>query len=126
MKPLVKITYKPWEEVVIHETIQYTLDNFITVQSTGIKTGGLAPPLLWAEGIIFRHSSMAITPEIIKEQLEGRIHWNSVRWALMPEFKTFIEIRETKVKIPILNVSANEILSEVAKWLRKSAKSVGV
>ncbi len=42
----------------------------------------------------------------------------------MPEFKNFLEIRETKVRIPIINVSANAILSEVAKWLKQSTKSL--
>lgn len=80
--------------------------------------------LLWSEGVAFSHAPMAPTNEVTKETLQGRIHWTSVEWALMPEFKPFIEISQTKVKIPILNISANEILSEVAKALKKSAKNL--
>ena len=121
---MVKINYKPWEEVVIHESIQHTLDNLVAIRSFGAPTGGLGGRLLWAEGVTFNPTGMPATTDIIKENLQGRVHWSSVEWALMPEFKPFIEIPQTKVRIPILNVNANEILSEVAKWLKKSAKSL--
>ena len=41
----------------------------------------------------------------------------------MPKFKPFIESK-TKVKVPVLNVTANEAFSEVAKWLKKTAKKI--
>ena len=119
---MVKVTYKPWEEVVIHETIQYDLDTLIAHRSLGVPPGGLGGRLLWAEGVAFSHVPMPPTTDIIKENLQGRVHWNSVQWTLMPEFKLFIEISQTKVKVPFVDVSANEILSSVAKWLKKSAK----
>lgn len=119
-----KVTFKPWEVVVIHESIQHTLENLVTIQSLGVPSGQLGRRLLWTEGVAFSHIGMPATEDIIKENLEGRVHWSSIEWALMPEFKPFIEIKQTKVRIPILNVSANEVLSVVAKWLKKSAKSI--
>ncbi len=121
---MVKVSFKPWEEVIIHESIQYSLDNLITIRSLGVPTGQIGGRLLWAEGVAFNHAGMAPTREVAKEKLEGRIHWSSVEWALMPEFKPFIEIPQTKVRIPILDISSNEILSEVARWLKKSAKKI--
>ena len=121
---MVKVNYKPWEEVVIHESIQYTLENLVTIRSLGVPPGQLGGRLLWAEGVAFNPGGMPPTTDIIKENLQGRVHWSSVEWAVMPEFKSSIEITQTKVRIPILNVSANETLSAVAKWLRKSAKQV--
>lgn len=121
---MVKVNFKPWEEVVIHESIQYTLDNLVTIRSLGVPPGQLGRRLLWAEGVAFSHVGMPPTRDIIKENLQGRVHWSSVEWAIMPEFKPFIEISQTKVRIPILDVSANEVLSTVAKWLKKSAKQV--
>jgi len=115
---LVKITYAPWEEIVIHETIQYQLDEFISKRTIGVPTGGMAPPLLWAEGVVFNRIPIPTNTDIIKEQLKGRIHFSAVEWALMPKHQSFVEIKETKVKIPIVNVSANAILSEVAKWVK--------
>lgn len=121
---MVKVTFKPWEEIVIHESIQYSLENLVTLRSLGVPTGQLGRQLLWTEGIAFSHTGMPPTQDIIKENLQGRVHWGSVEWALMPEFKPFIEIQQTKVRIPILNVSANEVLSTVAKWLRRTVKQI--
>ena len=119
---MVKVTFRPWEEVIIHESIQYTLDEMIHMQTVGVQSGGLARPLLWAEGVIFRHAAMAPTEDVVREKLQGKVHWSAVHWALMPEFQNVIVIKETNVKVPINDLSANEILSEVAKSLKKLAK----
>jgi hypothetical protein len=126
VKNLVKITYTPWKEIIIHEAIQYSFEEFISMRSVGVPTGGLGKPLLWAEGIVFIRVPMPSSPDMVKENLEGRIHFSGIEWALMPQFRNFVEIKETKVKIPIINVSANAIFSEVAKWLKQSAKSLSL
>lgn len=120
---MVKIIYKPWEEIIVHEAIEYSFEEFIKMRSVGVPTGGLGNPLLWAEGVVFVRSVMPPSPDMIKENLEGRIHISGIEWALMPQFRNIVDIFETKVKIPIINVSSNAILSEVAKWLKQSAKS---
>jgi len=119
---MVKVTFQQWEEVIIHESIQYKLDELIHLQTIGVQAGGLAPPLNWAEGVAFRHGLMPPTDDVVRESLQGKVHWASVSWALMPEYQGVIIVRETNVRIPINDVSANEILSEAAKALKKIAK----
>jgi hypothetical protein len=121
---MVKIIYAPWKEIIIHEAIEHSFDEFISIQSVGVPTGGLARPLVWAEGVVFMKIAMPPSPEMIKENLEGRIHLSAVGWAVMPQYKNIIEIKETKVRIPVINVSSNAVLTEVAKWLKHSAKSL--
>lgn len=48
--------------------------------------------------------------DVIKEQLEGKVHWSSVEWEVMPEYEDGIVIRETNVRVPIITVGANPIL----------------
>lgn len=115
---MVKITFRPWEEVVVHEEIRYSYDDLIKLNSLGVQPGGLAPPLSWAEGVIFQAQAMPPTDEIVREQLQGKVHWNVVKWALMPEFKNVIPIPDISAKIPIIDVSANSILCDVAKALK--------
>lgn len=98
---MVKITYKPWEEIIIHEAIEYSFEEFINIRSVDVPTGGLGKPLLWAEGVVFVRFIMPLSPEMIKENLEGRIHTSGIEWALMPQFRNFVDIFATKVKIPI-------------------------
>jgi len=116
---MVKVVYQPWEKIVIHEIVKYALDDLVKLQSLGVEPGGLADPLLWAGGIVFSSSTMLDTKDVIKEKLEGVVHWSSVEWALMPEFKEVIIIKETNVKIPVINVSTHSIYKTVSKWLKE-------
>jgi hypothetical protein len=119
---MVKVTIKPWEEVVIHESIKYDFEDFITLCRIGVQPGGLAQPLKWAEGIVFRYGAMPPTNEVTKEMLESRIHWISVEWAVMPKYQQVVILSDINAKIPIINVSNTAILCDVAKTLKESLK----
>ena len=112
----IKILYAPWKEVVLHEAIQYTVRDLLRMQSLGVQTGGLAAPLLWASGIIFAHEGMPAVKDVIEEQLQGRIHWSSVRFVVMREFMDHI-IVECQVTVPIVDVSTNPTLKTAADWI---------
>ena len=120
---MVEVVYQPWKKIVIHEIIKYALDDLVKLQSLGVEPGGLGDPLLWVGGIVFSSSTMLETKDVIKEKLEGAVHWSSVEWALMPEFKEVIIIKETNVKVPIINVSAHPIYKTVSKWLKEHKES---
>jgi len=119
---LVKVTFKPWDEVVIHESMYYSFEDLVKLVSLGVQPGGLTQPLQWAEGVAFIIMGMPPTDEVIKEQLLGRIHWNNLSWALMPKCASFIPIKDISAKIPIVDVSANTILCTVAKALKGQAQ----
>lgn len=119
---MVKVTFKPWEEVVVHEVIHYSLEDLIKLQSLGVQPGGLAKSLRWAEGVVFRVAGMPPTDEVVKENLQGKVHWNSVEWAFMPEYKNVILIKDINAKIPVINVSKTAILRDVIKALKKQGE----
>ena len=118
---MVKVTFKPWEEVVIHESIKYTLSDLIARSCLGVQPGGLAPPLNWAEGIAFRQIVMPMNDEVTRELLQGKVHWNAVEWALMPKYQNVIPIADINAKMPVINVSATAIFCEIAKALKAQA-----
>jgi hypothetical protein len=118
----VKVTFTPSEELIIHESIQHSLSDLIKLCSVGVQPGGLGGPLSWAEGVVFRFSRMAPTDEIVRELLQGKVHWNVVEWALMPQYKQVIPIEEINAKIPVINVCTTTILCEVAKALKEQAQ----
>ncbi|MDH5451052.1 MAG: hypothetical protein OEX77_09205 [Candidatus Bathyarchaeota archaeon] len=107
---MAKITFKPWEEIVIHESIAYSLPDLIKLCSIGVQPGGLAESLRWAEGVAFRFLSMPSTDEVSRELLQGKVHWNAVEWALMPKYEGVIQIKEINAKIPVIDVGATAIL----------------
>jgi hypothetical protein len=119
---MVKVTFKPWDEIVIHEEIQLSYEDLVKRMSLGVQPGGLAPPLRWAAGVLFVNEGMPATDEIVREQLQGKIHWSVVTWALMPEYKNVIPIQDISAKIPVINVSDNKILVEVAGALKATIK----
>ena len=121
---LVRVVYAAWEEIVIHESIKHSLDDLVKMQTLGVQPGALGRNLLWGEGVAFVHEGMPPTTDVIKEQLQGRVHWSSVRFALMLEHQDMIVIKETNVKVPIINVSNNPILRTAALWLREHAEEL--
>ena len=42
---MVKVTFNPWEEVIIHESIYYSLPDLVKLCSIGVGPGGLAGAL---------------------------------------------------------------------------------
>jgi len=120
---MVKITFKFWDEVIIHETLQLSYEDMVKRFSLGVQPGGLGTPLRWAEGVLFFNEGMPPTDEVVKEQLEGKIHWNAVQWALMPQYKNVIPIVDISAKIPVVNVSENKILCDVAKALKATIQT---
>ena len=116
------MTFQPSEELIIHESINHSLPDLIKLCSVGVQPGGLAGPLSWAEGVVFRFSRMAPTDELFKELLQGKVHWNVVEWALMPQYKQVIPLEEINAKIPVINVSTTTILCDVAKALKEKAQ----
>lgn len=72
---------------------------------------------MWVNGLILEIAHFRDTDDIIKEKLKGIIHYSAISYApqetFQPEFKVSGNIR-----IPVINVSDNRILTELATWLK--------
>ena len=119
---MVKFVYKPWETVVIHEIVQYDSQTLMQLQSIGVPTGQLGRPVNWANGVAFRLTAMPPTSDVIKEQIIGKIHWSHLAFAFMPKHQSIITIPDSNIRIPIINVSKNELFWNMAEWLTKKYK----
>jgi len=119
---LVKVTFQPSEELIIHESINHSLPDLIKLCSVGLQPGGLGGPLNWAEGVVFRFSRALATDEVFRELLKGKVHWIDLEWALMPQYEQVIPIEEINAKIPVIDVSTTAILCDVAKALKEQAQ----
>ena len=121
---MVKITYTPWKEIVIHEITERELDDLLKLRCIGVAPGGLAKPLLWIDGLVLDRLGMRETESVIEEKLEGKLHWSSLTFASMPKYQTLVTVREGNIRIPIINVSTNLFFQSVVKWLKENAKKV--
>jgi len=111
------VTIKPWQEIIIHEVIQQDINTILKLRGLGVQVRELAQPLMWAEGIVFSRALMPHTDDVIKEQLQGIIHFSSVEFASMPTYKS--ELKWEGVAIPVIDVSNTVALREVAKEISK-------
>jgi hypothetical protein len=117
---MVKVTYKPFEEIVILDYMQYPLDTLVSLHGLPLLAGGAVPPLNWAEGIVFMHESMPLVESALKEMREDRrVYWMTVMFAEMPEYKPTITTRDGRMTVNVVDVTSNPPFREAAKWLRK-------
>lgn len=117
----VKIIYRPAKEIVILDFFQFSRDALDQMFARLIHSG-LPVMAQWAEGLIFVYFPLAPdTEELMENYLKGRIFWSSVNFALMPKYSP--SIRVGGLEIPVLDVSGHPVLVEVARWLKKHAKS---
>jgi hypothetical protein len=120
---LVKVTFKPMEEVIIHDSVRYSEEELVKHITINVNPGARTAPLTWASGVAFTYILLLPdTSEAVAEDLlEGKTHWFNVQWTLMPEYKKEIEVEDTKVTIPIADYSANSLFCDVADALKQQA-----
>lgn len=114
---MVKVTFQPWEEIIVHERIKRDLKDLVKLKTLGFKTGQIAEVFLWAEGVVFVRTVMPPTDDVVRDQLKGVIHYSSVEYAKMPKFRKVIV--SEGVTIPVVDVSGTSSLRDVARALKK-------
>jgi hypothetical protein len=121
---LVKVTFKPMEEVIIHESVQYSEEALVKLITINVNPGARTAPLTWAKGVVFTY--ILLLPDtseaVASDLLGGKIHFFNVQWTLMPEYKKEIEVEDTKVTIPIADLSANQLFCDVADALKQQTE----
>jgi hypothetical protein len=122
---LVKVTFKPIEEVIIHDSVHYPLETLVKLTTINVNPGARTAPLTWAKGVAFSFISLLPdTSETVAEDLlEGKIHWFNVEWTIMPQYQKEIEVEQTKVTIPLADLSANPLFCEVADALKQQTET---
>jgi hypothetical protein len=111
-----KITYKPVEELVILEMVQYSLEK---MAETGALIQDTGRPIIfnWAEGIVFHHTPLPFnTKELFKERQKGKIYWASVIYAPLQSYISSLKVGPRD--IPIV-ATPNPLLIQAAAWIKR-------
>ncbi len=119
-RKMVKITFKPLKEIIIHENIEHKVRDLVRLRVLGLRKDSVALPLVWAEGVVFSRTMIPPIEDVVKDQLEGIIHFQAVEWALMSKYKK--ALKSEGVTVPVINVSENSSLRDVAKALKRPRK----
>lgn len=115
----VSVSYEPFKQIVIMEKTRFASAEEIA-RFTSVIAGGKLAGLYWVDGVVFLYFPLtASTAVVAKELLEnGKVYWTFVGYALMPKYQQIIETKE-KMIVPVVDISADEILSKVARWLKE-------
>ena len=115
----VSVSYEPFKQIVIMEKTRFASPEDIA-RFTSVIAGGKLAGLYWVDGVVFLYFPLtASTAVVAKELLEnGKVYWTFVGYALMPKYMQIIETKE-KMIVPVVDISADEILSKVARWLKE-------
>ena len=115
---MVKITYSPLNELVVHETVEVTKDDLLRERVTPQGT----MPLYWCNGILFSFSSLPMSDDIVKDYLDGKIHWLEVHFAREDRYTPILELDEeeykTKMNVRVIDTSKSSLHRELTKWLK--------
>jgi hypothetical protein len=61
-----------------------------------------------------------MTDAVIKELMEGRLHWDHVSFAPMEEFQPTYHIPDVRLTASIIDVSVNPIFQDIGKFIREN------
>ena len=115
----VAVKYEPFQEIIIMEKTFFSTPEDIA-RFTSIIAGGKLAGLYWVDGVVFLYFPLpASTTAVAKALIEnGRVYWTFVGYSLMPKYEQTIETKE-KMIIPVINISADPVLKQVAQWLKE-------
>jgi len=62
---------------------------------------------------------MPPTEDVIEEQLEGRVPWSSLGYAVLENYQQTFQ-RPGGVRVPAMDLSNDSVFKEMAKWTEES------
>ncbi len=82
-----------------------------------MNVSGQPMALYWAEGVVFLADF--VEPDALPDEyVKGRIYASNVSHAPMAKYNTSIRI--ANVEVPVIDVSSNVALRDLAKWIREN------
>jgi hypothetical protein len=117
-----KITYTPYQELIVHEIIEQTNPGVFFEDIVRLALSGshqVQPSINWIDGIAFFIAPMQPTEEVVRENLAGRIHYSSVlftRTDYQPQVAVKIGSQDFTVRLR--KAGDNPTLVELAGFLK--------
>ena len=117
---MVKITFAPIKELVVHEALKVDYEDLLRER---ITPSGNAP-LCWCNGVLFSFNSVPFTKAIVEDYMLGKIHWAEVHYADFKNYSPVLELNDPHYnatqKIRAIDTSRSELHKEFIKWLKSN------
>jgi len=115
---LVSIIHSPPQEIVVTGLTSFaSQQNLASMIAFVMNVSGQPMALYWAEGVVFLADF--VEPDALPDEyVKGRIYASNVSHAPMAKYNTSIRI--ANVEVPVIDVSSNVALRDLAKWIREN------
>jgi hypothetical protein len=110
------VTYEPRKQVIIHECARYDSPEQLIRTLFLAAAPGARIVIYWVEGVALSFSGFTHTDSIVKELIEGKVHWNSVSFAPMANYQEQVIVDQLTCKL--IDVSNNPTFKAIGKFLR--------
>lgn len=112
---VVKINFSPITELVVHDIIKTDIDEILRRSMT--PNGSM--PLFWCDGILLSFTSLPPTKDVIRDYLQGKIHWAEVRFTELRNYQPMVELHEEQyMKARVIDTSDNDVHQSFVKWVK--------
>jgi len=119
-----EIIFKPYDKITFRSHLKYdSSEEFLRVIGTGSPAGmPNRTRLFWANGILFRHFSLAPTDSNTKEIIKGHLHMDHIEFAGMPEYQQDLIASTDRplVTIYVVDVSNHVVFDPFTKWIKEN------
>jgi hypothetical protein len=115
----ISVKYEPFKEIIIMERTRFPTPEKLA-RFVSVIAGGKLAGLYWVDGIVFLYFPLPASNQIIAKELleERKLYWSFIGYSHMLKYSPTIETKE-KMIIPVVDMSSDQVLQTVAKWLKK-------
>ncbi len=115
---MVSIIHAPPQEIVVTGLTSFTSQaNLASMIAFVMNVSSQPMALYWAEGVVFLADF--VEPEALPEEyVKGRIYASNVSHAPMVKYNNFIRVGN--MEVPVIDVSSNIALRDLARWIREN------
>ncbi len=115
---MVSIIHAPPQEIIVTGLTSFnSQQNLASMIAFVINVSGQPMALYWAEGVVFLADF--VEPEALPDEyVKGRVYASNVSHAPMAKYNT--SIRVANVEVPVIDVSSNIALRDLARWIREN------
>ena len=118
---MVKISYLPYQEVVVHEIIELNNETFFEdVIRQSLTQTQVEPTVNWVDGIAFLVVPFPATEDIVREGLNGKAHFGSVIFTKIDYRGQYpIKLGAQSFSVRMRKTDNNRIFVQLIDFLKK-------
>jgi hypothetical protein len=116
-----KISYEPVEEIVVHQILEYDNKMFFeeVMRQNLSQQITMIPTVNWIDGIAFSVWRFPDTDDVVREALEGKVHYFAVSFTRLQYLTHFsVNIANQDIKVPLRKSDNNPNFVSLVSYLK--------